>query len=105
MNGPIHYHEGAFPPADLNWVKLVPLIGPANAAVARYDGILSAERPIFKGSDFIRSDTIPKPTAQRILNVLKKEGILRELQPGSGSRSAILAYPQLLNLAEGYEAF
>jgi len=63
------------------------------------------ERPIFKGSDFIRSDTIPKPTAQRILNVLKKEGILRELQPGSGSRSAILAYPQLLNLAEGYEAF
>ncbi len=42
MNGPVHYHEGAFPPADLNWEKLVPLIGPANAAVARYDGILSA---------------------------------------------------------------
>ena len=42
MNGPVHYYEGAFPPADLNWVQLVPLIGPASAAVARYDGILSA---------------------------------------------------------------
>ncbi len=103
----------------------MPLIGPANAAVARYDGILSAipnpdillsplttqeavlssriegtqatmgevlefeargdtekprtskdwtfERPIFKGSDFIRSGNIPRPTAQRILNVLKKK--------------------------------
>jgi len=65
----------------------------------------SFERPIFKGSDFIRSGNIPRPTAQRILNVLKKEGILRELQPGSGSRSATLAYPQLLNIAEGREAF
>ena len=63
------------------------------------------ERPIFKASDFVRSGTIPRPTAQRILNLLKKEGILKELQPGSGSRSAILAYPELLNIAEGHEAF
>jgi len=63
------------------------------------------ERPIFKRADFIHTATIPKPTAQRILNVLKKEGILREVQPGSGSRSATLAFPQLLNIAEGYEAF
>lgn len=63
------------------------------------------ERPIFKGSDFVRSANIPKPTAQRILNLLKKEGILRQLQPGSGRRAATLAYPELLNIAEGYDAF
>ena len=39
---PVYYHEGAFPPEKLEWERLIPLIGPANAAVARYDGILSA---------------------------------------------------------------
>ena len=63
------------------------------------------ERPVFKSSDLMRSSNIPKPTAQRILNLLKKEGILRELQPGSGSRAATLVYPELLNIAEGYNAF
>ena len=38
----IRYHEGQFPPKDLDWARLVSLIGPANAAVARYDGILAA---------------------------------------------------------------
>ena len=42
MSGPVNYHEGRFPPRDLDWARLVPLIGPANAAVARYDGVLSA---------------------------------------------------------------
>ena len=39
---PVQYHEGGFPPKRLNWERLVPLIGPANGAVARYDGTLSA---------------------------------------------------------------
>ena len=39
---PVHYQEGRFPPeARLDWSKLIPLIGPAAAAVARYDGMLS----------------------------------------------------------------
>ena len=63
------------------------------------------ERPIFKSSDFVRSAMIPTPTAKRMLSVLKVEGILRELQPGSGRRAATIAYPDLLNIAEGYDAF
>ncbi len=40
---PVHYHEGRFPPeARLDWPTLVPLIGPAVAALARYDGVLAA---------------------------------------------------------------
>ncbi len=38
----VQYHSGKFPPKQLNWEQLVPLVGPANAAVARYDGVLSA---------------------------------------------------------------
>jgi Fic family protein len=36
------YHQGRFPPATLDWPALIPLIGPAAAAVARYDGMLAA---------------------------------------------------------------
>lgn len=37
------YHEGRFPPDDrLDWADLIPLIGPASAMVARYDGMLAA---------------------------------------------------------------
>lgn len=39
---PVSYHEGGFPPRDLDWSALIPFIGPASAAVARYDGILTA---------------------------------------------------------------
>ncbi len=42
MAGPVRYHLGKFPPDDLEWKRLIPLIGPANAGLARYDGLLSA---------------------------------------------------------------
>jgi len=42
MNSPIQYHYGKFPPENIDWSRLIPLIGPANAAIARYDGNLSA---------------------------------------------------------------
>ncbi|MEL7070136.1 MAG: Fic/DOC family N-terminal domain-containing protein [Cyanobacteria bacterium J06581_3] len=38
----VRYHYNAFPPQNLDWAKLVPFIGPAQAALARYDGILKA---------------------------------------------------------------
>ncbi|MGO4917801.1 Fic family protein [Pseudogemmobacter sp. W21_MBD1_M6] len=36
----VAYHQGRFPPNALDWLQLLPLIGPANAAVARYEGVL-----------------------------------------------------------------
>ncbi len=39
----VHYHKGRFPPEErLDWPALIPFIGPASAAVARYDGMLAA---------------------------------------------------------------
>jgi len=34
------YHTGKFPPQNIDWERLAPIIGSANAAVARYDGLL-----------------------------------------------------------------
>jgi Fic family protein len=42
VSQPIQYHYGKFPPAELDWKQLIPLIGPASAALARYDGTLNA---------------------------------------------------------------
>ncbi len=38
----VKYHTGKFPPQRLDLERLLPLIGPASSAVARYDGVLSA---------------------------------------------------------------
>ena len=39
----VPYHAGRFPPDErLDWPSLVPLLGPANAAVARYDVMIAA---------------------------------------------------------------
>lgn len=37
---PVHYHLGGFPPPPLDWQNLLPLVGPANRAIARYAGLL-----------------------------------------------------------------
>jgi Fic family protein len=39
---PTRYHLGSFPPRNLDLVALVPRIGRAQAALARYDGLLAA---------------------------------------------------------------
>jgi len=72
-------------------------------AMAALDFIF--DRPVFKAADFANKSLMPAPTARRILRILREEGILREIQPASGRRTAILAYPVLLNVAEGREVF
>ena len=43
LMAPVHYHYGKFPPSTaIDWSKLIPLLSPASAAVARYDGMLAA---------------------------------------------------------------
>lgn len=61
--------------------------------------------PIFKTSHFVATADIPRPTATRILRVVRDGGLLRELRPSSGRRPAVLAFPELLNIAEGRAAF
>ena len=34
------YHQGRFPPEGIDWQRLLPLTGPAHAAVGQYEGVL-----------------------------------------------------------------
>ena len=58
-------------------------------------------RPVFRASNFASAAGIPKQTASRILRVARDGGLLRQVRPPSGRTSAILAFPELLNIAEG----
>jgi len=42
VDQPVRYHLGGFPPVNIDWQQLVPLIGRANAALARYDGLVAS---------------------------------------------------------------
>lgn len=59
------------------------------------------DRPIFRIGDFAVRAAIPKPTAHPLLRQLQEAGLLKLLREGSGRRPAILAFPELLNIAEG----
>ena len=61
--------------------------------------------PIFKASDFVSNAGISKPTANRILRILRDNDMLRVLTPSMGRRPAIMAFADLLNIAEGREVF
>lgn len=63
------------------------------------------DRPIFRSSDFKSLSGMPQTTATRILQVLRDESLLRVVRQGAGRRSAILVFPELLNIAEGRDVF
>lgn len=63
------------------------------------------QRPIFQTPDFIRSVQIPGPTARTIVRALRDNGMLREVVRASGRAPAVYMFPELLNIAEGRDAF
>lgn len=70
------------------------------------DAIFS--KPIFKVSDLVKTLNkeygVHEKTTPDLLRKLKAAGILRELKPGSGRRSAVLCFPSLIDRAEGRKA-
>jgi Fic family protein len=62
-------------------------------------------RPVFASSHFIEAAGIPRPTALRFLDVLRKAEVIRTIREGAGRRPAVHAFPALLNIAEGREVF
>jgi Fic family protein len=87
---PVHYHLGKFPPKTLDWPRLIPLIGPASAGLARYDGLLSA----IPNSGVLLSPLI---TQEAVLSS-KIEGtrvtIGEVLEIEAGGRSDLLSQPK-----------
>lgn len=58
-------------------------------------------RPVFSTTHFVDGAGIPRETALRILRTLRDAGVLQTIREGAGRRAAILAFPELLNIAEG----
>ena len=75
---PVHYRPGAFPPQDcLDWTQLLPLIGPASASVARYDGLLAA---------------MPNPSNLLTLLSLRESVISSRIDGGRATLSEVLEF-------------
>ena len=72
-------------------------------AIHALDYIFS--RPIFRATDFTGCKEIPRPTAQRILSILRDNNILRVLHESSGRRAAMYMFTDLMNTAEGKKIF
>lgn len=62
-------------------------------------------RPVFETSEFTAQEKIPTPSAHRILKLLRDKGIFKVLRESSGRRPGVLAFRELLNIVEGYNAF
>ena len=58
-------------------------------------------RPVFKSTDFVDGAGVRRETALRILRVLRNAGVLRTVRPSAGRRPSVLAFPDLVNVAEG----
>ncbi len=59
------------------------------------------DRPIFGTTDLVTRSKMNKKTALALLKQLREKGILTILRNASGRRSAILCFPELLNIVEG----
>lgn len=57
-------------------------------------------RAVFQASDFVSAGDIPSRTARRLLSRLRDEGVLEEVAPAKGRRSAVLRFPRLLEVVE-----
>lgn len=63
------------------------------------------QRPVFKIPDLLATADIPPQTGRNIIRALRDNGMLKEVVPSSGRSPAVLAFTELLNIAEGREAF
>lgn len=61
--------------------------------------------PIFQASSVSPRTAIKKPTVDALLRTLREDNILTTMREAKGSRSAILAFPALLNITEGRKIF
>lgn len=61
------------------------------------------DRPKFQVTEFRRRVNIPRNTVMDALNLLKDKGILQELTPARGRRSAVLGFGKLLKVTGTWE--
>ena len=63
------------------------------------------QSPIFAAPLFTNHAAIPKPSANRILRLLRDRQIVRPIVEGRGRRPGIFVFRELINIAEGRDLF
>jgi len=58
-------------------------------------------KPIFKTSELVRYTDIPKQTLMPLIRQIKDAGYLTVVKEARGNQAATLAFPELINIAEG----
>ncbi len=56
------------------------------------------KKPIFTSPDFIKLSGIPKASAMRLIQLLRKEGIIVTLRKGKGRRAEIFEFKKLMSI-------
>ena len=105
---PVHYHSGGFPPRDLDWSVLIPLVGPANRALARYDTLLkSVPDPDLLLSPLLYQEAVMSNRiegSEATLGEVLEYEARGEPEPGSDSsvadRQEVLNYRRSLHVAQ-----
>ncbi|MGF1456966.1 MAG: MarR family transcriptional regulator [Alphaproteobacteria bacterium] len=72
-------------------------------SIAILDAIFA--RPVFLTSDIAERTGLSRQTVMPLLRQLKEAGVLTTVRPAQGRRPARLAFPSLLNMAEGRDVF
>lgn len=57
-------------------------------------------QPVFLAARFVEQSGIPGGSARRVLHALRGGGVLEELRPARGRRSALYAFPRLLSVSD-----
>ncbi len=58
-------------------------------------------RPIFKTSELVKHTGIPKQTLMPLIRQIRESGYLTIVKEARGNQAATLAFPELINIAEG----
>ncbi len=85
---------------DAMKLRMVTLTG-SRYAIHALDWIF--RYPISSSSAFTKLAGIPAKTARRLLARLTEAGAVKLVRPGSGRRSAVFCYADVLNIVEGRE--
>lgn len=62
-------------------------------------------RPIFSASAFYSESGVPEHSARKILKTLRENNFFKILRETKGRQPAVLAFRELLNIAEGQQVF
>lgn len=63
------------------------------------------QNPIFSGPLFLDHSGIPRPSAGRILPILRENQIVQTIIEGRGRRAGVFVFRDLSNIVEGRKVF